>query len=81
MDDVRAVVVTMASEILEVEPDVLTDDCVVDELGVSSIVRFDFTVALERRFSIEFGGKRMFDARTMGDIVSLVKELMTERAA
>jgi acyl carrier protein len=57
---------------------VLTADTELDNLGLSSLQIADIVFALEDKFDFEFDLDRTFGIKTIGEVVMLVNEMLSE---
>ncbi|GAB2584488.1 hypothetical protein GCM10027168_16560 [Streptomyces capparidis] len=53
-DEIRAAVRDIALEILELEPDELSDEADLEELGGDSIMRLELVAALQERLGVRY---------------------------
>jgi len=68
-DRVRAIL----AKALMVDPDRIRNDALlVDDLGVSSLDRFELLMDLETEFGIEIREEQLVDAKTVGDVVRCI---------
>ena len=76
--DVRGRVIETLSELLQVPPGQLTDTTLlVEDLGVSSLDRFELVMGLEDKFGIEMLEVDQDKIKSIGDIVGYVEARVT----
>jgi acyl carrier protein len=74
-DDVRAVVMSIASEVFEIEPGELQEDQhLEDDLGTTSVMRLDFLVSLERRLGLQFDVAEAERAMRLSEVIAVVQK-------
>ena len=62
----------------EIEPEKLVPTAQLkDDLGLDSLDAVDMLVYLEENFDIKVAGERLLQIKTMADVYSLVKEVLT----
>jgi acyl carrier protein len=73
-EEVRSVVLGIAQKILGSDPRDLVDCAdLKDDLGIDSILRMEFLVAVERRFKVKFKAEDAQNIEKMGDVVQTVQ--------
>lgn len=78
--DVRSVVMTIASEVLEIDPGELREDQhLEDDLGTTSVMRLDFLVSLERWFGIEFDAGDAEKAMRLSEVIAVVQQYVDRK--
>ena len=76
--DVRGRVIETLSELLQVPPGQLTDTTLlVEDLGVSSLDRFELVMGLEDKFGVEMSEADQDKITSIGDIVGYVEARVT----
>ena len=73
-EQVRALVVATAVELLEVDPGLLGDAEPFDALGVDSLALVEYALALEEVFDVEIPEEEVAELRTVGELVDALVE-------
>ena len=68
-------VVAILTQRLGISPEVITPTAeLAEDLGIDSVDAVEFTLALEREFSIALSDESIADVRTVQDVVDLVRQ-------
>lgn len=75
-------VMSIASEVFEIDPDELREDQhLEDDLGTTSVMRLDFLVSLERRFDILFDASGVEKAMRLSEVIAVVQQYVERKPA
>jgi acyl carrier protein len=75
--DTSSRVIAVLQKSLMLDPERFTDSALlVDDLGVSSLDRFELLMDLEDEFKIEMNETELVSVRTVGDLTAYIKARM-----
>lgn len=64
---------TIVAEVLDLEPDDVTDDAsFIDDLGVDSLMALEIVVVLEKQFGVRFAETELRQVTSLGQAYDLV---------
>ncbi|MEM9454115.1 MAG: acyl carrier protein [Myxococcota bacterium] len=76
INDIDNQIKEIAEEVLELDPEELVGDLhLADDLNVSSVIRLEFLVALERKFGVRFDS-RIEGVQRISELVPMVETLL-----
>ena len=76
---IYAKVVTIISNILKINEDVITNDSNLESLGADSLNRVEFVIELEDTFGIEINDEDAEKLVTVGQIVDYIERLVSAK--
>jgi acyl carrier protein len=77
-EEIRREVIGIVAGIAEVEPDEVSDDASLEQLGIDSLGGLRLVAAVEKRFCVVIDESEIAGIRTMQDVFALVRRHTAE---
>lgn len=74
LENVRADVVAIIAEVAEIPEESITDDALLEDLGVDSLMGLEIVAIAEKKYKIEIPEEEIQTLKTLSHILNMIQE-------